>query len=194
MDGIEWVHAQATYRGHAVGVVDIMHSSELCKTDRARQRDGGRRHHDDSSRWEAGGASGLIELYYRNPLQGWMMGPHILGSEGQLMIKPNPQTGVDEMWHCPFDVSFAAHTPQWERVLLPEEVFVMDGRPWSGRHSIWRVRDMVNAIRENREAELGGSQALTSLECVSAVYESHFTEARAYLPLAGSPSIRSSSG
>ena len=42
---------------------------------------------------------------------------------------------------------------------------------------------MVNAIRENRQPELGGSQALTSLECVSAVYESHFTEARAYLPL-----------
>ena len=32
------------------------------------------------------------------------------------------------MWHCPFDVSFAAHTPQWERVLLPEEIFVVDGR------------------------------------------------------------------
>ena len=33
MDGIEWVHAQATFRGHPVGVADIMHSSELCKTD-----------------------------------------------------------------------------------------------------------------------------------------------------------------
>ena len=44
---------------------------------------------------------------------------------------------------------------------------------------------MVNAIRENRQPELGGSKALTSLECVSAVYESHFTDARAYLPLQG---------
>lgn len=42
---------------------------------------------------------------------------------------------------------------------------------------------MVNAIRENRQPELGGSKALTSLECVSAVYESHFTGVRAYLPL-----------
>ena len=47
------------------------------------------------------------------------------------------------MWHCPFDVSFAAHTPQWERILLPKEVFAIDGRSWSGRHSIWSVRDMV---------------------------------------------------
>ena len=182
MDGIEWVHAQATYRGHAVGVEDIMHSSELCKTDR---RDNGMVAGDIMMIHLGGkrGASGLVELYCRDPLQGWMMGPHILGSEGQLMIKPNPQTGVDEMWHCPFDVSFAAHTPQWKRVLLSDEVFVIDGRSWSSRHSIWSVRDMVNAIRENRQPELGGSKALTSLECVSAVYESHFTEARAYLPL-----------
>ena len=182
MDGIEWVHAQATYRGHAVGVEDIMHSSELCKTDR---RDNGMVAGDIMMIHLGGkrGASGLVELYCRDPLQGWMMGPHILGSEGQLMIKPNPQTGVDEMWHCPFDVSFAAHTPQWERVLLPEEAFVIDGRSWSSRHSIWSVRDMVNAIRENRQPELGEARALTSLECVSAVYESHFTEARAYLPL-----------
>ena len=182
MDGIAWVHAQATYRRHPVGVDDIMHSSELCKTDR---RDNGMVAGDTMMIHLGGkkGASGLIELYCRDPLQGWMMGPHILGSEGQLMIKPNPQTGVDEMWHCPFDVSFAAHTPQWKRVLLPEEVFVIDGRSWSSRHSIWSVRDMVDAIREDRQPELGGSQVLTSLECVSAVYESHFTEARAYLPL-----------
>ena len=182
MDGIEWVHAQATYQGHPVGVEDIMHSSELCKTDR---RDNGMVAGDIMMIHLGGkrGASGLVELYCRDPLQGWMMGPHILGSEGQLMIKPNPHTGVDEMWHCPFDVSFAAHTPQWKRVLLPQETFVIDGRAWSGRHSIWSVRDMVNAIRENRQPELGGAEALTSLECVSAVYESHFTEARAYLPL-----------
>jgi predicted dehydrogenase len=182
MEGIEWVHAQATYRGHAVGVGDIMHSSELCKTDK---RDNGIVAGDIMMIHLGGkrGASGLVELYCRDPLQGWMMGPHILGSEGQLMIKPNPQTGVDEMWHCPFDVSFAAHTPQWERVLLPEEAFVIDGQPWEDRHSIWSVRDMVNAIRENRQPELGERKALTSLECVSAVYESHFTEARAYLPL-----------
>ena len=182
MDSIEWVHAQATYEGHAVGVEDIMHSKELCKTDR---RDNGMVAGDTMLIHLGGkrGASGLIELYCRNPLLNWMMGPHILGSEGQLMIKPNPQTGIDEMWYCPFDVSFAAHTPQWERILLPQEVFAIDGQSWSGRHSIWSVRDMVNAIRENRQPELGGAKAMTSLECVSAVYESHFTEARAYLPL-----------
>ena len=182
MDGIEWVHAQVTYQGHAIGVADIMHSSELCKTDR---RDNGMVAGDTMMIHLGGnrGVSGLVELYRREPLHGWMMGPHILGSEGQLMIKPNSKTGIDEMWYCPFDVSFAAHTPQWERVLLPKEVFVIDGQTWSDRHSIWSVRDMVNAIRENRQPELGGSMALTSLECVSAVYESHFTEARAYLPL-----------
>ncbi len=34
---------------------------------------------------------------------------------------------------------------------------------------------MVNSIRENRQPQLGGAAALTSLECVAAVYESHFT-------------------
>ena len=42
---------------------------------------------------------------------------------------------------------------------------------------------MVNSIRENRQPQLGGAAALTSLECVAAVYESHFTGARATLPL-----------
>ena len=182
MDGIEWVHAQITYREHAVGVEDIMHSSALCKTDR---RDNGMVAGDTMMvhLGGKGGTYGVVELYCREPRQGWMMGPHILGSTGQLMIKPNPKTGIDEMWYCPFDVSFAAHTPQWERVLLPKEAFVIDGTPWPGRHSIWSVRDMVNAIREDRQPELGGSKALTSLECVSAVYESHFTGARAMLPL-----------
>ncbi len=182
MDGIEWVHGQVTYHGHAVGVGDIMHSSELCKTDR---RDNGMVAGDTMLIHLGGkrGASGVVELYRREPLHGWMMGPHILGSEGQLMIKPNPKTGIDEMWYCPFDVSFAAHTPQWERILLPQEDFTVDGQLWPDRHSIWSVRDMVNAIRENKQPELGGSKALTSLECVSAVYESHFTGARAYLPL-----------
>ena len=182
MDGIEWVHAQVTHKGHSVGVEDIMHSSQLCKTDR---RDNGMVAGDTMLIHLGGkqGTSGLVELYRREPLQGWMMGPHILGSEGQLMIKPNANTGTDEMWYCPFDVSFAAHTPQWERVLLPEEAFVIDGRSWEDRHSIWSVRDMVNAIRENRQPDLGETKALTSLECVSAVYESHFTQARAYLPL-----------
>ena len=44
---------------------------------------------------------------------------------------------------------------------------------------------MVNSIRENRQPQLGGAAALTSLECVAAVYESHFTHfgTRATLPL-----------
>ena len=182
MGGIEWVYAQVTYQGHGVGVEDIMHSSQLCETD---QRDNGMVAGDTMMihLGGTGGVYGVIELYRRESTQGWMMGPHILGSEGQLMIKPNPKTRTDEMWYCPFDVSFAAHTPEWEQVTLAEDAFLIEGKPWHKRTSIWSVRDMVNAIRENRQSELGGSKALTSLECVSAVYESHFTKARAYLPL-----------
>ena len=43
---------------------------------------------------------------------------------------------------------------------------------------------MVQAISEGRRPELGGAGAAQSLECVSAVYESHFNGARATLPLA----------
>ena len=51
---------------------------------------------------------------------------------------------------------------------------------------------MLQALVEGRQPELGGAGAANSLECVSAVYESHFTGARATLPLAerGHPLIR----
>ena len=182
MDGIEWIHAQVSYQGHAVGVEDIMSSQELCKTDR---RDNGIVAGDTMMIHAQGGNGGygVMELYCRGAVQGWMMGPHIIGSEGQLMIKPNPDGSVDEMWFCPFDVSFAAHTPQWERVTISPERFRIGDRRWETRHSIWSVRDMVNSIREGREPQLGGAAALTSMECVAAVYESHFSGARATLPL-----------
>ncbi len=182
LGGIAWIHAQITYQGHEVGAEDIMPSRQLCKTDR---RDNGIVAGDTMLIHIRGqsGTYGIMELYCREPRQGWMMGPHILGSEGQLMIKPNPDDGRDEMWYCPFDVSFAAHTPQWERVRFDPEIFMIGNKPWPGRHSIWGARDMVDAIRDNRQPELGGAKALTSLECVSAVYESHFTRARAELPL-----------
>jgi predicted dehydrogenase len=182
LDGIEWIHAQITYDGHEVGVQDIMTSRELCKTDK---RDNGIVAGDTMLIHVKGknGGYGVMELYPRKQMQGWMMGPHILGSEGQLMIRPNPDTFVDELWHCPFDVSFPTHTPQWEKVPVDPERFRIGGNLWERRQSIWSVRDMVNSIRENRQPQLGGAAALTSLECVFAVYESHFTGARATLPL-----------
>ena len=84
LDGIEWIHAQVTYDGHEVGVEDIMTSRELCKTDK---RDNGIVAGDTMLIHVKGknGASGVMELYRRQQVQGWMMGPHILGSEGQLM-------------------------------------------------------------------------------------------------------------
>ena len=182
MDGIEWIHAQVSYQGHEAGVEDIMTSRELCKTDR---RDNGILAGDTMMIHVKGsnGGYGAMELYRRDPVQGWMMGPHIIGSEGQLMIKPNPDNFVDEMWYCPFDVSFAAHTPKWEKVTIDPDRFKIGGKLWENRQSIWSVRDMVNSIREGSQPQLGGAAALTSLECVAAVYESHFTGARATLPL-----------
>ena len=182
MDGIDWIHAQVSYQGHEAGVEDIMTSRELCKTDR---RDNGIVAGDTMMIHVQGrnAGYGVMELYRREATQGWLMGPHIIGSEGQLMIKPNPHTNVDEIWHCPFDVSFAAHTPQWERVTIDRQRFRIGDKLWESRSSIWSVRDMVNSILEGRQPELGGAAALTSLECVAAVYESHFTGARATLPL-----------
>ena len=99
------------------------------------------------------------------------------------MVKPQTDLDIDEMWFCPFDVSFAAHTPPWERVEIAQEDYIIEGKTWPAKHSIWSVRNMVEAIRGDTQPELGGSNALTSIQCVSAVYESHFTGARAYLPL-----------
>ncbi len=182
MGGIEWVHAQISYQGHEVTDKDIMHSSELCKTDK---RDNGMVAGDTMMIHLGGpkGVAGIIELYPRKARHGWLWGPHILGDQGQIMIKPNPETNVEEMWFCPFDVSFAAHTPPWEQLKVPEADYYIEDRRWSDRASIWSVRNMVESIRNDTVPELGGSRALTSLECVSAVYESHFTGARAKLPL-----------
>lgn len=182
MGGIAWVHAQISFRGREVGVEDIMHSSELCKNDR---RDNGMVAGDTMliHLGGRGGVCGLIELYRRQSLDGWLWGPHILGDTGQIMIKPNPRTGDEEMWYCPSDVSFPAHTPPWEQVEIEKQANLIEGKPWPERHPIWSVRDFVSAIRDGHEPELGGSKACTSLECVSAVYESHFTGARVHLPL-----------
>ena len=182
LDGIEWAHAQVSYQGRAVGVEDIMSSRQLCPTDR---RDNGLVA-GDTMLVHLGapqGAYGLMELYVRGSVHDWLMGPQLLGSEGQLMIKPH--RGVDELWYCPSDVSFAAHTPPWELVARADQADCqINGTAWPTRHSIWSVRDMVEAVRTGRKPELGGARALTSLECVSAVYESHFTGARVALPMA----------
>ncbi|MCY3740279.1 MAG: Gfo/Idh/MocA family oxidoreductase [Candidatus Poribacteria bacterium] len=182
LDGISWIQAHITYQGHDVTDADIMHSSELCKTDR---RDNGIVA-GDTMLVHIGGASGaygIMELYCREPRHGWMMGPHLLGSEGQLMIKPSPDTGIDEMWYCPFDVSFAAHTPVWERIELDASAFLISGKAWQSRHTIWSAKNMRDAILNGNQPELGGRNALTSLECVSATYVSHFSGAKVHLPL-----------
>ena len=182
LDGISWVHAHITYQGHDVTDADIMHSSELCKTDR---RDNGIVAGDTMLVHIGGsnGAYGIMELYQREPRHGWMMGPHLLGSEGQLMIKPNPQTGIDEMWYCPFDVSFAAHTPVWEQIELDASAYLIYGKAWKPRHTIWSAQNMRDSILNGNQPELGGRKALTSLECVSATYASHFSDSKVRLPL-----------
>ncbi|MDE0484324.1 MAG: Gfo/Idh/MocA family oxidoreductase [Candidatus Poribacteria bacterium] len=182
LGGVSWIQAHITYQGHDVTDADIMHSSELCKTDR---RDNGIVA-GDTMLVHIGGASGaygIMELYPRQQRHGWMMGPHLLGSEGQLMIKPNPQTGIDEMWHCPFDVSFASHTPAWEQIELDTSAFIISGQAWKSRHTIWSAKNIRDAILDGNQPELGGHNALTSLECVSATYTSHFNGAKVQLPL-----------
>ena len=182
LDGISWIQAHITYQGHHVTETDIMHSSELCKTDR---RDNGIVAGDTMLVHIGGarGAYGIMELYCRERRHNWMMGPHLLGSEGQLMIKPHPETGIDEMWYCPFDVSFAGHTPAWERIELDASAFLISGKAWRARHTIWSAQNMRDAILNENQPELGGRNALTSLECVSATYVSHFSGTKVQLPL-----------
>ena len=182
LDGISWIQAHITYQGHDVTEADIMHSSELCQTDR---RDNGIVAGDTMLVHIGGGNSayGIMELYCREPRHGWMMGPHLLGSEGQLMVKPRPDTGIDEMWYCPFDVSFAAHTPAWEQIELDASAFLISGKPWQSRHTIWSAKNIRDAILNENQPELGGRNALTSLECVSATYVSHFSGTKVQLPL-----------
>lgn len=183
MNGISWIQAHITYNRHDVTDTDIMHSSKLCTTDR---RDNGIVAGDTMLIHIGGssGAYGIMELYPREQRHGWMMGPHLLGSNGQLMIKPNPNTGIDELWFCPFDVSFAQHTPEWEQIELDSSEFIISGKAWKSRHTIWSAMNIRDAILNGTQPKLGGQNALTSLECVSATYTSHFTNQKVQLPLA----------
>lgn len=182
MNGISWIQAHITYNGHDVTNSDIMHSSQLCTTDR---RDNGIVAGDTMLIHIGGrsGAYGIIELYQREQRHGWMMGPHLLGTNGQLMIKPNPTSGIDEMWYCPFDVSFAKHTPEWDQIEIDTSEFIISGKAWMSRHTIWSAKNIRDAILNGTQPELGGKKALTSLECVSATYTSHFTNKKVQLPL-----------
>ena len=92
LDGIEWVHAQVSYEGRAVGVEDIMPSRRLCPTDR---RDNGLVAGDTMlvHLGSPHGAYGLMELYVRGSVHDWLMGPHLLGSEGQLDDKAASRRG-----------------------------------------------------------------------------------------------------
>ena len=183
LDGIAWIFAHVSYRGRDAGAGDVMPSSELCRSDR---RDNGMVAGDTMliQAGGRGGAAGLVELYPRASRDTWIAGPHLLGERGQLMIKGNPRSYDYELWYCPSDVSFAAHTPAWERVEIPAPAYLIEGKAWPGHPSIWSVREMLQALLEGRPPELGGAMAGNSLECVSAVYESHFSGARATLPLA----------
>ena len=182
MGNISWVHAQVSFKDHEVDVDDIMYSNELCESDR---RDNGIVAGDTMliQLGSEAGTSGLIELYKRPNRQNWIAGPHILGDEGQLMIKASPEANVDVLWYCPNDISLAADTPAWKPIPVPIESLMINGQSWPARSSIWSVLDMVTAIREDRQPELGEYRALTSLECVSAVYESHFRGRRISLPM-----------
>ena len=151
LDGIEWVHAQVSYEGRAAVVGDIMPSRQLCPTDR---RDNGLVAGDTMlvHLGSPHGAYGLMELYVRGSVHDWLMGPHLLGSEGQLMIKP--QRGADELWYCPSDVSFAAHTP---------------------RGSGWRApmrRTAISTARRGRRGIRFGACEIWSRRCVPAANRS----------------------
>ena len=174
--GVKWVHAQMTYEGHEVGEGDIMHSSELCKTDR---RDNGMVAGDTMTVHLGGpnGVAGVVELYRREERDGALHSPHLLGDKGQIRIEGW------EMWFCPSDVSFAARGPDWEHVQIDPQANVIDGETWSSGHPIWSVKNIVESLLAGETPELGGANAITSIQCVSAAYESHFTRARTYLPM-----------
>ncbi len=174
--GVEWVHAQMTYEGHEVGVEDIVHSSELCTTDR---RDNGMVAGDTMLVHLGGpnGVSGVVELYRREELNGYLHSPHLLGTMGQIKIERW------EMWYCPSDAFFVEGGAAWECVEIDPAAFVIGGETWGSGHPIWSVKHMVESLQAGETPELGGPNAITSIQCVSAAYESHFTKARAYLPL-----------
>ena len=65
-------------------------------------------------------------------------------------------------------------------ILMPT---IVSGKAWKSRHTIWSAQNMRDAILNGNQPELGGRNALTSLECVSATYVSHFSASKVRLPL-----------
>jgi UDP-N-acetyl-2-amino-2-deoxyglucuronate dehydrogenase len=195
VDEVDWCSADFITNGQLAGLDDVHLSSEEGRPD---QREEGPLLGDRAD-IRFGAANGvlvraLLGQWPHVPFKGLGSGIDLIGTEGRVIIRGEIPYSV---WRFrgPYMTPALGHS--YERILVPAEEFGTDGRPIDRREAHLRpladmYRDMVDAIREDRDHVSSGEHGRAAQEMVFAAWESHVTGRRVSLPLEyrGHPLVR----
>ena len=192
---VEWCTADFTAGGRLAGLDDVHLSSDEGRPD---QREEGPLLGDKAD-IRFGAANGvlirsLLGQWPHLPFKGLGSGIDLIGSEGQVIIRGEIPYSI---WRFrgPYMTPALGHS--YERIAVPAEEFGADGHPIDRREALLRplvgmYREMVEAIREDRDHASSGRQGRAAQEMVFAAWESHVTGRRVHLPqeYRGHPLVR----
>lgn len=179
---VEWTHAHLVQLdGRESTVNDIKNTQEVHPHDRDAGLVLGERGHA-SFRFK-NGIHADVQFLAQPQTNDNAYGIDIIGTEGRIAIRESVGTTM-------FIHKGQHKTPDqpWEPVFLPEENIDEDGNDrdkGSIRLLLQRLmlRDLVNAIEENRDPFASGRDGRDCLEMIHATWESHRQMRRIYMPL-----------
>ncbi len=179
---VEWTHAHLTQMdGRESTVDDIKHTQEVHPNDRDAGLVLGERGHV-SFRFK-NGIHADVQFIAQPQTNDNAYGIDIIGTEGRIAIRESVGTTM-------FIHKGQHQTPAeaWKSVHLPEEDIDEDGKQrdnGSRRLFLQRlmVRDLIEAIEEDRDPFASGRDGRDCLEMIHATWESQRQKGRVYMPL-----------
>ena len=179
---VEWTHAHLVQMdGHESTVDDIKHTQEVHPNDRDAGLVLGERGHA-SFRFK-NGIHADVQFLAQPQTNDNAYGIDIIGTEGRIAIRES--VGTTMFIHKGQHI-----TPDqpWEQVHLPEENIDEKGNQrdkGSIRLLLQRlmIRDLIEAIEENRDPFASGRDGRDCLEMIHTTWESHRQKSRVYMPL-----------
>ena len=179
---VEWTHAHLVQMdGRESTVADIKHTQEVHPHDRDAGIVLGERGHA-SFRFKSG-IHADVQFLAQPQTNDNAYGIDIIGTEGRIAIRESVGTTM-------FIHKGQHQTPAetWQRVQLPDEDLDEHGKPrdkGAVRLLLQRLmlRDLIEAITDDREPFASGKDGRDCLEMIHATWESHRQGARVYMPL-----------
>lgn len=179
---VEWTHAHLVQMdGRESAVNDIKHTQEVHPHDRDAGLVLGERGHV-SFRFK-NGIHADVQFIAQPQTNDNAYGIDIIGTEGRIAIRESVGTTM-------FIHRGQHQTPAeaWEPVHLPDEDIDENGKQWdNGARRLFlqrlMVRDLIEAIEEDRDPFASGKDGRDCLEMIHATWESHRQKARVYMPL-----------